>query len=59
MLLVSLSLGGCGTSGPVNPDCNFRPLYLDPADVLTERTLRDIIAHNEKGETLCGWKPPK
>jgi len=58
MLPVLLSASACGTSGPVNPDCNFRPIYFDPADRLTDATEKAIIAHNEKGAALCGWKPP-
>lgn len=60
MLLAVSSLTGCATSGPVPSSyCdNARPIYLAPADRLTERTVRAVIAHNEKGAALCGWKPP-
>ncbi len=59
MLLVLLSASACATSGPSNPDCNMKPVYLDPADILSEQTERTIIGNNEIGEKNCGWKPPR
>lgn len=58
MLLALMSASGCATSGPVpNVYCDIaKPIYFDPADRMTERTERAIIAHNEKGAALCGWK---
>lgn len=59
ILLATLSLSGCATSGPVpSAFCdNAKPIYLSHGDMLTAETLRGIVRHNEKGETLCGWKP--
>lgn len=60
MLLALPSLAACATSGPVPSSyCDIaRPIYFAPADRLSDRTERAIIAHNEKGADLCGWKPP-
>lgn len=59
MLLGLLSLSGCARSGPVDSFCVVeRPILISKGDVLGELELRQIIAHNEKGEKLCGWKAP-
>lgn len=61
MLLATLLLTGCATPGPASPDtfCAIaEPIVLDPADRLTASTLRQVIAHDEKGRKVCGWKPP-
>jgi predicted small lipoprotein YifL len=58
MALILLSLSGCGNAGPV-PDsfCVVaEPIYLSPEDKLSDRTLRKVLAQNEKGASLCGWK---
>ncbi len=61
-LLVTLSASACATSGPApqaspNEFCKIaKPIYFDPADRLTDRTERAIIAHNEKGAALCRWQ---
>jgi len=62
MLLAILNSTACAPSGPaveVRPDsfCLIaKPIYFDPADRMTRQTERAIIAHNEKGAGLCGWK---
>lgn len=61
MLLAMLSLAGCETSGRESSQtfCTVAsPVYFDTADKMSDRTTRAIIAHNEKGRKLCGWKPP-
>lgn len=61
-LLAILSASACAPNGPaveVRPDsfCLVaKPIYFDVADRMTDRTERAIIAHNEKGAALCGWK---
>ena len=61
-LLVALSASACDPAGhvqPANPEtfCKIaKPIYFDPADRMTERTERAIIAHNEKGAALCRWQ---
>jgi hypothetical protein len=32
------------------------PIRPANVDVLTDAEVRDILAHNEKGAALCGWK---
>lgn len=56
--LLLLSLSACATSGPVADSfCAVaRPIYFATSDVLSDRTERAVIAHNETGEKLCGWK---
>lgn len=57
MLLGALSLTSCAPTGPASNYCDIaKPIYFDPADRLTERTERAIIAHNEKGASICGWR---
>jgi len=52
------SLTACGVNGREAGDfCQIaKPIYFDPADRMTERTERAIIALNEKGAALCVWK---
>ena len=59
---LTLTIGltaGCGTE-PRFPrdDCDWaEPIRPSRADVLTDATLAQIVAHNEIGERLCGWWP--
>lgn len=60
---IAFALGGCaGEKPPVpapspNEFCKIaKPIYFEPADKLTDRTERAIIAHNEKGAALCQWQ---
>lgn len=55
--LASLSLlSACATGGPGTDACGpWRPIYVSRADVLTEGTARQVLAHNETGARLCGW----
>lgn len=43
---------GCVTSDPCGWASPIRP---SRADVLTEGTARQILAHNLTGQKLCGW----
>ena len=58
MLLVVILLMGCA-SGSVGVDaCGpWQPIYVGQADVLTVETGRQVLAHNEVGARLCGWRP--
>lgn len=39
-------------------DCHWAaPIRPSREDVLTDRTLAQILAHNELGADLCGWAP--
>lgn len=62
LIALSLSAGltaGCGTNHRwIGEDCDWaEPIRPSRADVLTEGTLAQIVAHNEIGERLCGWRP--
>jgi hypothetical protein len=59
---LSLSVGltaGCGTDPRwIGENCDWaKPIRPSRQDVLTEDTLAQIVAHNEIGERLCGWRP--
>ena len=59
--LTALLLTGCATTGPeikvVDTACNWtRPIYISKKDILTDGTARQIVGHNEAGESRCGWK---
>ena len=47
-------LNGCVTSDPCGWAAPIRPAL---ADDLTTGTARQILAHNETGARVCGWKP--
>ncbi|ARP89836.1 hypothetical protein CAL14_05645 [Bordetella genomosp. 9] len=72
LLLSSCATSGqLETPDPVQPEvqvktrvidtgCTWaKPIYVDPADVLTDGTARQILAHNLAGAKNCGWKPRK
>ena len=49
-------LTGCAATGPgIDPCGAWRPILVGRADVLTDGTARQILAHNETGRRLCGW----
>lgn len=58
MMLLATS---CATSGvPIREFCAVsKPIPMHSADMYSVDTLEGIIAHNEKGQALCGWKAPK
>jgi hypothetical protein len=35
----------------------WRPIYVAAKDVLSDPTAREILAHDQTGAKLCGWKP--
>lgn len=70
LLLASLTLTGCcTTSGVSEPQVVYKtkivdtacdwtaPIYVDARDVLTDDTARAVLAHNNAGAKICGWKP--
>lgn len=59
MLALTAALtAGCATNPVFKDDCDWvKPILPSRADVLTPETKRQILAHNEAGEKLCGWKP--
>lgn len=57
-LIVALT-AGCATDPRwMRDDCDWaEPIRPSRSDVLTDDTLAQIVAHNEIGERLCGWRP--
>lgn len=53
-LLSGCATGGAGTEGGC---VAFRPIYTSRADMLTDGTAEQLLAHNLTGARLCGWKP--
>ena len=55
-LAALLALGACTPPAPVTTDtaCLWvRPIYISPADSLTDDTATQILAHNEKWKGNC------
>ena len=60
VLTLTIALpAGCGTDPwLLRDDCDWaEPIRPSRADVLTDGTLAQIVAHNEIGQRLCGWTP--
>jgi hypothetical protein len=58
-MLVILLSGCAGGSGQGVDVCGpWKPIYPGAADVVTDGTARQILAHNEVGERLCDWRAP-
>lgn len=57
-LASALLLSGCATGGRATTDgCEWtRPILVGRDDVLTEATAAEILAHNETGSRICGWR---
>lgn len=56
-LALLLAIAGCTTARGSFCDVDT-PARLSPAavDALTDAQARALLAHNRKGEKLCGWK---
>ncbi len=52
-LLTGCATNGAGTEGGC---AAFRPIYTSRADMLTDRTAEQLLAHNLAGVHLCGWR---
>jgi hypothetical protein len=58
VLMLSLILAGCTTTG--GSFCTVEhPIRPSQAEVatLSDASVNAILAHNEKGQRLCGWEP--
>lgn len=58
IIALSLLLAGCTTSG--GSFCAVEhPIRPTKAEVVTlsGASVAAILAHNEKGQALCGWRP--
>lgn len=56
-ITLALLIAGCATTG--GSFCDIaKPLRPSPAivDAMSDREVKDMLAHNEKGRKLCGWK---
>ena len=57
LLLIAVSIAGCATDPRLKSDCDWaQPILPSRSDVLTRPTKEQIIAHNEAGAKICGWK---
>jgi hypothetical protein len=57
-LTVALTAGCAIEPSRYRESCDWaEPIRLSRADVLTDETFAQIVAHNEIGERLCGWRP--
>ena len=57
-LISAVALGaGCGIEAPhIDSACDWvMPIRPSQADLLTDGTAAQILAHNEVGERICGW----
>lgn len=50
-----VALAGCTTAG--GTWCDIEKPNRNPVEDMTIVEARDALAHNLKGEKLCGWKP--
>lgn len=50
-------LPGCSKVSGADSCVAFSPVYISKQDILTDGTARQILAINETGKSLCGWKP--
>jgi hypothetical protein len=59
LILTAVLSAGCGIDPrDLRDNCYWaEPIRLSRADVLTDGTLKQIVAHNEIGARLCGWQP--
>ena len=58
LLLIAVSTAGCATDPRLKSDCDWaQPIRPSGHDVLTRQTREQILAHNEVGARICGWKP--
>ncbi|MDX8541058.1 MULTISPECIES: hypothetical protein [Mesorhizobium] len=58
VMLLAAALAGCTTS--TGGFCAVsRPLRLSAkaVDALSDEEARALLAHNRKGQKLCGWRP--
>lgn len=55
---IAVSIAGCATDPIFRSDCDWaEPIRPSRSDVLTRQTKEQILAHNEAGARLCGWRP--
>jgi len=59
MSLTVVLIAGCATEPRfLRDDCDWaEPIRMSRDDIMTDGTLAQIVAHNEIGARLCGWRP--
>ncbi len=50
-------LAACATDGGGDFCMVARPIYVEQTDTFAADTARAILAHNETGARICGWRP--
>lgn len=58
ILMALMFLAGCQT--PQGQFCDIaKPIRLSPevVDTMTDAEVEKVLAFNEKGQAMCGWKP--
>lgn len=60
LMLLAILLSGCvgGNARGLDVCAPWKPIFVSSEDRLTAGTAREIVAHNEVGERLCGWEAP-
>lgn len=54
--LMAMLLGACTNAGGADVCGPWRAIRVAQADVLSDATARAILAHDETGAALCGWR---
>jgi len=56
--VILIPLAGCASTGavPTDPCGPWRPILVSERDQLTRGTAEQVLAHNETGARVCGWK---
>lgn len=52
-LAMSLAASGCASTSATNPCSWVKPITVSKDDKLTDRTVEEILSHNEKYEAIC------
>lgn len=56
--IIAGALAGCGTAkGGFCDVSSLQRLSATAVDTLSDQEARALLAHNRKGEKLCGWRP--
>ena len=57
LLLIAVSTVGCATDPRLRSDYDWaQPIRSSRMDVLTQQTKEQMVAHNEVGARICGWR---
>jgi hypothetical protein len=57
LISIAVSTAGCATDLRLTSDCDWaQPIRPSRSDVLTRQTKEQILAHNDAGAKICGWK---